>query len=342
MLLSFAACSHNQATEQSSAKNTEVHLAIWSNYVTDEMMNEFKEKTGLTPVLSNYSSNEELLAKLQAGATGYDVIVPSDYMVEVMIKTGLLEPLKTSELSNFASVDPSLKGLSYDPANSYSVPLNWGTTGIAVNKTKYAKKISGWNDVFGSEALAHKFTLLDDVRETLGVALRYEGKSINSTSAKELQAARDLIVKVKPAVKSFDSEILAGLVNGEIWLAHAYSSDALKARKQTNGAIDYIIPEQGCTRWVDNLVIPKGAPNPEGALKLINFLISKEISAKRAEELFVVPSNLEAKQLLPQDLQNDTALFPTPQMLSRCEMIHDLGPAVSQWDRAWTEAKAAN
>jgi len=333
----FTGCTHSSDSKASS----EVRLAIWSNYVTDSMMEEFQKQSGLKPIISNYSSNEELLAKLQAGATGFDVVVPSDYMVEVMIKTGLLEKLNTEQLSHFSEINPNLKSLSYDPDNSYSVPLNAGTTGMAVNKNKYAKPINSWQDVFSDEELKGKFTLLDDVRETLGIALRYSGTSINSSDKSELASARDLIIKLKPSVKSFDSEVLAGLINGEIWLAHAYSSDALKARRQTNGAVQYILPAEGCTRWVDNLVIPKGAQNPEGALKLIDFLLSAEISAQRAEQLAVIPANSNAKALLPQELQDDMALFPKDEVLAKCEMIHDLGSAISDWDRAWTEAKAA-
>ena len=157
-----------------------VNLAIWSNYIKPEVLTEFEKRTGIKVQVSNYSSNEELLAKLQAGASGYDVVVPSDYMVFAMSKLGLLKELDFTQLPNFKSIDPKYLKKQFDPANKYSIPYDWGTTGIAVNRTLYKGKIAGWKDLFNNADLAGKVTLLDDVRETIGAALKAQGLSLNS------------------------------------------------------------------------------------------------------------------------------------------------------------------
>jgi spermidine/putrescine transport system substrate-binding protein len=199
--------SPSQVSQNSSspAQNRVVNLAIWSNYITPELLAKFKEKTGIQVQISNYSSNEELLAKLQAGASGYDVAVPSDYMVFAMIKLGLLNELDYSRLSNAKWVDPKFFKKSYDPDNKYSVPYDWGTTGIAVNRTLYSGKIKGWNDLFQKEDLVGKFSLLDDAREVLGAALKAQKFSLNSKNPEELKKAKELLLKVRPRVKAFTS-----------------------------------------------------------------------------------------------------------------------------------------
>jgi spermidine/putrescine transport system substrate-binding protein len=317
-----------------------VNLAIWSNYVNQDMMNEFEKKTGIKVQMSNYSSNEELLAKLQAGASGYDVVVPSDYMVFAMTKLGLLKPLDYTKIPNAKSLDPRWLKKNYDPSNTYSVPYDWGTTGIAINRTLYKGQIKGWKDLFGNPDLAGKVTLLDDVRETIGAALKAQGFSLNSKNPDELAKAKELLFKVRPRVKAFTSEPMMPLVNGETAVAHAYMSDALQARKQTGGKIDYIIPEEGATLWVDNLVVPTGAQHLDEAHALINFLLEAKSNAQTVQSVLVAPTNKDTFALLPADLQKNTVLFPQDTTMKNLEMLEDLGESLAQWDRVWTEVKA--
>jgi spermidine/putrescine transport system substrate-binding protein len=317
-----------------------VNLAIWSNYINQDMMNEFEKKTGIKVQMSNYSSNEELLAKLQAGASGYDVVVPSDYMVFAMTKLDLLKPLDYSKIPNSKSIDPRWLKKTYDPSNTYSVPYDWGTTGIAINRTLYKGQIKGWKDLFNNPDLAGKVTLLDDVRETLGAALKSLGYSLNSKNPDELAKAKEVLFKVRPRVKAFTSEPMMPLVNGETAVAHAYMSDALQARKQTAGKIEYIIPEEGATLWVDNLVIPTGVQHLDEAHALINFLLEAKSNAQTVQSVLVAPTNKETYALLPADLQKNTILFPQEKTLKNLEMLEDLGEALAQWDRVWTEVKA--
>ena len=345
-LVLFCACFLLASCSKSDSKLTAekpkvVNLAIWSNFVTDEMLQRFEAQTGIHVDVSNYSSNEELLAKLQAGASGYDVIVPADYMVFVMKQLNLLESIDKKKIANVQNLDPKFLKMYFDERNKVSLPFDWGTTGIAINRRLYKDKLRGWSDLFESKTLAGKFTMLDDVRETLGAALKRDGYRLNSINDRELKAAKQTLLTAKKNLKGFTSETLTGLVNGEMAVAHAYSSDALQARARLNGDIDYIIPEEGCTIWVDNLAIPKGAAHLEVAHQLVNYLLSSQVQAERASKLFVAPSSLEAMKGLDASLKQNTGLFPSEESLQRCEMIKDIGENLAQWDRIWTEAKAS-
>jgi spermidine/putrescine transport system substrate-binding protein len=317
-----------------------VNLAIWSSYVTEGKLKEFERRAGTRVQVTHYSSNEELLAKLQAGGGGYDVVVPSDYMVKAMIELKLLRELEPARVPNAGSVDPRHLRKPYDPANRYSFPYHWGTTGIAVNRALHSGPVRGWKDVFENPALAGKFSLLDDVREALGVALRLLGHSMNTRDPAQLEEAKKLLIRVRPKVKAFTSEPMAPLADGEVAVAHAYVTDALRARQRTGGKVDYVIPEEGATLWFDNLAIPAGAPHPAEAHALMDFLLEAATEAETTRSFFAAPANLKSLALLPPDLRGNPALFPPPEAFQKLEMLEDLGEATRAWDRAWAEVKA--
>lgn len=337
-------CLLSSCTKKAGAPGAkrQVNLAIWSNYASPELLKDFETKTGITVQVSNYSSNEELLAKLQAGASGYDVAVPSDYMVLAMDHLGLLTELDHQKIANESKIDKRFLKKPYDPSNRVSLPYDWGTTGIAVNRDIYKGEIKGWKDLFTQESLKGKFTLLDDVRETLGAALKSQGLSLNSRNPSDLARAKAVLVGARARVKGYTSEPMMPLVNGETAVAHVYSSDALQARRETGGKIEYILPEEGGTLWVDNLVIPKGAPHLVEAHEFINFLLEATSAVQTTQSVRVGPVVDGVKALLTADLQRDNVLFPAATVLTRFEMMEDLGDALPAWDRAWTEVKAEN
>lgn len=343
--LNFSACKNsnnsggNSANEAKSASKV-VNLAIWTNSIAPEILEKFEKSTGIMVRVSNYSSNEELLAKLQAGADGYDIAVPSDYMVLVMKNLGLIQSIDGSRISQLSDLNPKVLKQYYDPKNEFSLPFGWGTTGIAVNKKMVKSEIRGWKDLFETKELAGKYTLLDDVRETLGAALRSQSLSLNTKDKADLEKGKKILVDAKSHVKGFTSETLAGLVNREMAVAQAYSCDALLASSQTKGDVQYVIPVEGCTLWIDNLVMPKGAKNIEAAYQLMNFLLSPEVAASRTRLLFSAPANLKSLSLLSEDLRNNKGLFPDDKVLAKCEMVQDLGESMALWERIWTEVKA--
>jgi spermidine/putrescine transport system substrate-binding protein len=325
---------------KAGANAKEVSIAIWSNYLSQEVQDKFTAATGIKLRVSNYASNEELLAKVQAGAAGIDVAVPSDYMVDVMIKLGVLQPLDAAKIPNRAGLDPGLLKQSFDPENKYSLPYAWSTAGIAVNRELFKGSLKSWKDLFTSKELAGKFSLLDDVREVTGAALKMNGFSVNSVNQAELDKAKATLKDARPRVKMYRSDTIDPLVNKEIAVAHAFSSDALKAADKTNGAIEYVLPEEGGTRAIDNVVLLKSAVNVEAAHQLINFLLSKESNVAFVTSSFGGPVVLATRELLPPKLRNNPALFPSPAVLSKLERIHDVGDATKLYDRLWTEVKA--
>jgi spermidine/putrescine transport system substrate-binding protein len=335
----FVSCT-KKAAESPSAGNKVVNLAIWSNFISQEALEDFKAKTGITVNVTNYSSNEELLAKLQAGATGFDVAVPSDYMVFAMAQLGLLEKIDPAKTPNRAGLDPLYLNKAFDPSNEHSLPFDWGTTGIAVHRDRFKGEIKSWKQLFETPELAGKFTLLDDAREVLGAALKSMGKSLNTTSASDIEQAKALLKKIKPRVKSFTSEPLVGLKEGEIAVAQAFSSDALQARRDTQGKIDYIIPEEGATLWIDCLVIPKGAPHVEEAHALVNYLLDSKTDLERVKKILVGSAHRGSAEALSAEVRAIPGLFPSESIRSKLEVMNDLGDAIGLYDRAWTEVKA--
>lgn len=353
MILSIAlltifsvSCTKKQPTPeiQSSAQATaaaskEVNLSIWGNYITPEMTEKFTAETGVKINISNYSSNEELLAKLQSGAAGVDVAVPSDYMVDIMVKSGLLEPLKAEMIPNIAGLDSQWINQSFDPGNKFSVPYAWSTAGIAYNTELVKTPISSWKDVVENQKLKGKISLMDDVREVTGAALKINGFSVNTTSKAELDKAKATLLSLKPKVKMFRSDTIDALANKEVAVAHTYSTDALQAAAKSNGKIKYVIPAEGGTRAIDNLVIIKGAKNSENAHKLINFLISKEANLAFVKTIYGGPVVKATIESLPEEIRKNTALFPSADMMGKLEKIQDLGDETKTYDDLWTQVK---
>ena len=277
-----------------------VNLAIWPNYISKETIQEFEKTTGSHVQMTNFSSNEELLAKLQGGATGYDVILPADYMVFVLQKLGLVEPLDYSQIPNSQLLDPKFLKRYYDLKNTVSLPLDWGTTGFAVNRSLYKGSLRGWKDLLTQKDLDGKFSLLDDMREVIGAALKALGYSLNSKNPDELQKAKELLLGARKRVKAFTSEPIMALVNKDVAVAHAFMTDALLARQRGGESIDFVLPSEGGVLWVDNLCIPKGAQHIKEAHALINYLLEPKVNADRAMGIFVAPLSLRALSLLPQ------------------------------------------
>lgn len=342
LLMPGCVCKPKQHDSEPEAKPVEklVNLAIWSNYISDEAVAEFTKSTGIELQISNYSSNEELLAKIQAGGGGFDVIVPSDYMVSILKTLGYIQPIEKKRLKNYENIDPRFLGRSYDSINDYSVPYTWTVTGMAINRERFKGAVKGWADVFATKELSGNISLLDDSREVLGIGLRLAGHSINATTPAELENAKQRIVAVKSMVKSFTSEPKDALLAGEIAVAQAYSSDSLQARQKSGGKIEFIFPVEGGTLAIDNLVIPKSALHPEAAHVLIDYLLSLPVGLSQATKIMSGPVLKNVKDKLPPELQKDPTLFPSDEALQHLEMMQDVGDAAGTYDRVWTEIKA--
>lgn len=327
----------NSKAEQKSGSHV-LNLAIWGNYLPDTLKKKFEDQTGIKIVIANYSSNEELLAKVQSGGSLYDVAVPSDYMVEIMSKMNLLETIDAAKIPNKSNISDNLLNPVYDPGNKYSVPYAWSTSGIAINTELCKKPIHTWKEFLTEESIKGKISVLDDGREAVAIGLKINGNSVNSKNEKELEKAKDILIKSKSNVKMFSSDTIQALINKEIALAHSYSTDALQAMIE-NPSIQYIIPEEGSTKAIDNLVILKGSKNLEAAYSFLNFMLDVESNVEFVKKIRGGPILKSTRNLLPDDLKNNPTLFPEEKIQKRLERIQDLGDFTAKYDKLWTEIK---
>ncbi len=329
----FVGCSANKLPSEPTLR-----LAIWANYLPDELVEKFQKQTGVKMVISNFSSNEELLAKMQAGGTQYDLIIPSDYMVGIMKQQNLLRPLDMQKIPNAKHVDREFIGRSFDPQNHHTLPYGWGTVGIAVNRNLYKGRLESWGDFFSEASLSGRVSMLDDMREVLGAALRFRGFSVNSKADQEIKDATNVLINSRSRIRMFTSEPIQALSNGEVAVAQIYSIEAYQLKKRMGEKIDYVIPKEGSTVAIDNFAIPKTAENWESAHKFINFMYTPDHNRILVRGVMVGPilkaTQNELKEFnvrRPSSLQKDQAKF---------ESIQDIGEATKRYDRAWTEVKS--
>jgi spermidine/putrescine-binding protein len=320
----------------------ELHVYNWSEYIDPQIYQAFEDEYGVKVVEDTFASNEDLLAKLQAGATGYDLIVPSDYMVAIMIELDLLAPLNYDNIPNFSNIDARFQDPPYDPGNQYSVPYQWGTTGIGYNADLFEEPPESWGYLFDPDMAAPyagKISMLNDSREAIGAALKYLGYSLNSTDETQLEEAKQLLIEQKQWVSTYDSEGFEDLLAaGETVLAHGWSGDFFMAAVEAP-QIWYTIPAEGAVIWTDNLAIPKTAPSQYTAEVFISFLLRPEVGAQITNFTWYGSPNKAAEEFIDPDILGEPAIYPPPEVMERLEFIRDVGDATTLYDRIWTEIK---
>lgn len=329
-----------------SKLSSELNLYTWVEYIDPAIKDQFEAECGVKVNETNFDSNETLLATLQAGGTGYDVIVPSDYMVQIMIQEGMLEELDFNVITNIKNMEPQNVNQYFDPEQKYTVPYFWGTSGLAVDTSVVPEPEDSWKMVFEpSPEVCGKISMLDDERETLGAALMYLGYSINDTDPAHLEEAKNLLIEQSKCVKAYDSQTNDDLiVSGETAIAHIWTGDAILAGDPEAGGregIVYLIPQEGCTIWQDNLAVPVGAPNKYTAMVFINYLSDAEIAAQNAMWVGYGSPNAAAKQFIDPEILADEGIYPPEDVAARLQWIEDVGDALELYDRMWTEFKAA-
>jgi len=318
----------------------------WVEYIDPAIKDQFESECGVTIVEDNFDSNETLLAKIQAGGANYDVIVPSDYMVSIMIDEGILEPLDFSVITNIDGYGAGFTHQYFDPEQAYTVPYFFGTSGLAVDTNVIAEPVDSWSMVFEpSPEACGKISMLDDERETIGAALMYLGYSINDTDPAHLEEAKNLLVQQAPCVLTYDSQTNDDLIiQGETVIGHMWTGDAILAGLPDYGGregIAYLIMQEGTTIWQDNLAIPVGAPNKYTAMVFINFLSDPEIAAQNAEYVGYGSPNEAAHELIDPEIMADEGIYPSAETFERLQWIEDVGDALELYDLTWTEFKAS-
>jgi spermidine/putrescine-binding protein len=320
----------------------QLHIYNWGEYIDPQIYADFEKEFGVKVVEDTFSSNEELLAKFQAGATGYDLIVPSDYMVAIMIQLELISPLNYDNIPNAKNIDAKFKDPPYDPGNKYSVPYQWGTTGIGYDNTVFDEPPDSWAYLFDpavASQYAGKMSMLNDSREAIGAALKYLGYSVNATDEKQLEEAKQLLIQQKPWVKTYDSESFENLLAaGETVIAHGYSGDFFMAAVEAE-QVSYAIPKEGGTIWTDNLAIPKTAASQYTAEVFINYLLQPEVGAKISNFTWYASPNDASKEFIEPEILEDPGIYPPQEVMDKLEFIRDVGAATALYDRIWTEIK---
>ena len=319
-------------------QKNQLNVFTWSGYVSDEIRSGFEKEFGVKVIVDTYGDNEALLAKLSAGATGYDIIMPSDYMVSIMIKKNMLAELNHDNIPNFQNISPSFLGKYFDTENRYSVPYTFGTAGIAYDSSVITPDPDSWT-VLWDEKYKNQFSMLDDPRETLGVALKLLGYSLNTTEPEQLREAKEKLIAQRSLVKQYKSEAEEVLIAGDVAMAHCWSGDAFRAAEK-RPSIRYIIPKEGSSRFIDTVCILKSAPHKELAEKFINYLLRPEVNAKISAFTLYGTCVPKAKEFLPEELLKHKYIYPSKEVLESLEWIKDQGDFTPQYSRAWDEIKA--
>ena len=324
----------------------EIFFYTWVEYIDPAIKESFEAECGVKVTETNFASNEELLATLQAGGADYDIIVPSDYMVQTMVAEGMLMELDFSIITNIEHMDPINVNQYFDPEQKYTVPWIWGTSGFAVDTTVVTDVTNSWSMMFDPNSpYCGQISMLDDTRETIGAALMYLGYSINDVDPAHLEEAKNLLIEQSKCVKAYDSQNNDDLIiSGETVLGHIWTGDAILAGLPDYGGregISYVIPQEGCTIWQDNMAIPVGAPNAYTAMVFMNYTQYPEIAEHNAEFVGYGTPNAADKELMDPEVLANEGIYPPADVAARLQWIEDVGDAVELYDRIWTEFKAS-
>lgn len=321
-----------------SAEGT-LSLYNWGDYINPEVLTKFTEETGIAVTLDTYSSNEEMLAKIQAGATGYDIVFPSVHMNDIMLKLGLLEKTGINQHPDFKNIDPAFLRAKEDAESEYCLPYAWGTVGVFYNET-VTGPVASWEDFFAiPEKTGGKITLLDDMREVLAIGLMVNGKSVNSAEPADVQAATDYILSKKAAVSAFTYESMAMLSSGDIAAAHFFVGGNVFFTETPN--VKYVIPTEGATMYQENICVLASAPNKENAKKFMEFYLKPEIAALNVAQQFNGTPNVPANDLTPDFIKSNPNINVQGDTMARLQIFEDIGAALKLYDRAWNTVRTA-
>lgn len=335
----LSGCGGKKEESGQKAGERTLNLFVWTAYIDVPTLQKFEKKTGIKVHFDLYDSNEALLEKMQSGVADYDVIVPSDYMVRILVLSELLEKLDAKRLPNIKNMAPKFRNLPFDPNNGHSIPFLWGTAGIGYDKTKVTDPVDSWG-ILWNKKYKNQILMLNDARECFAVALKWKGHSLNSTNPADLLEAKNLLLEQKPLVKTYSSSNFEEtLLSGDVWIAHGWSGELAKA-KDANPNLAYVVPKEGAVIWVDNLAIPKASRHKDEAYEFLNFFMEPEIAADITNFSGYASPNEAAKQFIKPEYLNDPARYPDDATLAKCEFLEDLGETTQLIDRYWTEIKS--
>lgn len=330
----------------------ELYVYNWGDYIDDEVVAMFEEETGIKVTYDMFETNEEMYPVIEAGAVTYDVVCPSDYMIQKMIENDMLAEINFENVPNISQINPEYMEMSrsFDPENRYSVPYCWGTVGILYN-TKRLEELGieppkSWMDLW-DPALKGEILMQDSVRDAFMVALKGLGYSMNTIDEKELQQAKDLLIQQKPLVQAYViDQVRDKMIGGEAAVGVIYSGEMLYIQEEVKNlgldySLEYVVPEEGTNLWLDSWVIPKNAQNKENAEKWINFLCRPDIALRNFEYITYSTPNQGAFDLLDPEIQENKAVFPDLDSLENSEVYRYLGDEEEGvYNALWKEVKS--
>jgi len=312
----------------------ELNIYIWSDYLAEDTVPNFEKETGVKVVVDTYESNEEAVAKLQSGASTYDLVCPSGYAVEVMRALDLIEKIDHAKTPNVKNILAAFKDVPYDPGGLFTMPWLWGITGIAYRKDRVKGPVDSWA-VFQDAQYKNKMTQMDDMRDVIGGWLKFRGKSLNSIDAAELAQAKADALLAKANLQSYISgPVKSSLIAGDVLIAMLWDGDTAQATRE-NPEIGWVLPKEGASIWTDSMVIPKSAPHKNAAHAFLDYIMRPEVAAKLASGTGYGSPNEAA---LP--LMTNPTRMPEGAQKALVEYQKDLGANAAAWDQVWTEIKA--
>ena len=328
-----------------TAAAEKIYVYNWTDYVPSDLVAQFTKETGIEVIYSTFESNEEMFAKLKLtlnNGEGYDLVFPSSYYVNKMIKEDMLQGIDHSKLTNFKQIPANLLNKEFDPNNQYSLPYIYGLTGIGVHADEVdPAKVTSWGDLWNPEYKG-KVLLTGDSREVFHIALLLDGKSPNSTEEADIKAAYERLLKLLPNVATFNSDSPElPFVQGEVALGMLWNGSAYMGHKE-NPNLQFVYPKEGAIFWMDNYAIPKNARNPQAALKFIDFLLRPENAKVVIEKMGFSMANEGVKALLAPEIAENTTLFPPAEQVAKGIMQGDVGSAVDIYEKYWNLLKTNN
>ncbi len=336
-------CTSKNSQESSAAIEADkkvLHIYCWSNYFSPKFISEFEKSTGIKLDLNYFSSNEELMAKLQAGARGYDLIVPTGYLINALKNLNLIEPLGKIDWPELSTLSGRGKNPEHDPNYEYTIPYQMGSTGIAVNRAKLTTKVDSLSWIFEHPELKGQISMLDDAPSVIGAALKYLGYSYNEGSDQALQKAKELLKKQKPLLKTYSGDPMPIFESGEITIGQMYSGDAYQVRRK-NPKVEFILPKEGGEFFVDYLAIPKGAKNIDGAKVFMRYSLNQKLAIEQAKHLFYIPAVGIAGVAEAAELLKLPAMNSSSDALKNFETLKDNPERLEKLQRIWTELKSS-
>lgn len=325
-----------------NAADRQLNLFIWSEYIDPAVVADFEKERDCKVVIDLFEDPDSMLAKVQSGGSAlYDVVVPPDHMVDLMIKKKLLAEVPRTKLTNFAHLDERFLNAPFDPSNRFSVPYQWGTVGLYLRPPAGKNVEATWGILFDPKAEIGPFLLIDSMRDTIGAALKYKGHSLNSTNPAELKEAMQLIIAAKKRARGLEASVAGKnkVLAKQAAAALIYSGEGARGMSE-DAATRYLIPKEGSQIWLDNLVVLAKAPHAELAWQFIDHVLKPTNSARIANFTQFCTPNKSALSLVSKELRENPSIYPPAEIMPKLEFLKDLGPASRLYDEVWTRIKA--